>query len=52
MKTPLVQPMRRRGVPLGVGQVTGDAPSRLRLFTLDNHDWRYNFVTKTLTQSS
>jgi hypothetical protein len=32
--------------------VMWDAPNRLRLFTLDNQEWRYNFATKTLTQFS
>ena len=30
-------------------RVAWDAPNRLRLFDLDNHEWRYNFVARTLT---
>jgi hypothetical protein len=29
--------------------IAWDAPNRLRLFDLDNHEWRYNFVDRTLT---
>ncbi len=38
--------------PVAFARVRWDAPYRLRLFTLDNQEWRYHLVTKVLSQFS
>ena len=36
----------------GFASVIWDAPNRVRLFTMDNHEWRFNLVTGVLSQFS
>ena len=36
----------------GFASVIWDAPNRVRLFTMDHHEWRFNLVTGALSQFS